>query len=152
MKTLARERDKAELLRRLRDVRSENVRRWGRMSAHQMVCHLTDSFRMMTGEKHCSRITGAFQGTMLKWVALYLPLSWPAGIDTTPEADQEKGGTKPIEFAADIAELERRIRAIASRRRNGDWPLHPIFGRMSEREWFRWAYLHTDHHLRQFGV
>jgi hypothetical protein len=30
-------------------------------------------------------------------------------------------------------------------------PAHPIFGRMTEAEWMRWGYLHTDHHLRQFG-
>jgi len=30
--------------------------------------------------------------------------------------------------------------------------VHPIFGGMSERAWLRWAYLHTDHHLRQFGT
>jgi len=29
---------------------------------------------------------------------------------------------------------------------------HPIFGRMSLWEWQRWGYLHTDHHLRQFGL
>jgi len=29
---------------------------------------------------------------------------------------------------------------------------HPIFGWMSEASWMRWAYLHTDHHLRQFGA
>ena len=35
--------------------------------------------------------------------------------------------------------------AIRSRR-------HPLWGRMSEWEWGRWGYLHTDHHLRQFGA
>jgi hypothetical protein len=29
---------------------------------------------------------------------------------------------------------------------------HPLWGRMTEWEWGRWGYLHTDHHLRQFGV
>lgn len=41
MKTLARERDKAEIVRRLRVVGPESARRWGRMTAHQMVCHLS---------------------------------------------------------------------------------------------------------------
>jgi Protein of unknown function (DUF1569) len=30
--------------------------------------------------------------------------------------------------------------------------LHPLFGRMSASSWMRWAYLHADHHLRQFGL
>jgi len=29
---------------------------------------------------------------------------------------------------------------------------HPIFGQMTEKEWMRWGYLHSDHHLRQFGA
>jgi hypothetical protein len=28
---------------------------------------------------------------------------------------------------------------------------HPMFGAMTTLEWMRWGYLHTDHHLRQFG-
>ena len=50
MKTLARESDAAEILRRLRAVRPDSVGRWGRMSAHQMVCHLSDGYRLLTGE------------------------------------------------------------------------------------------------------
>ena len=47
MKTLARHRDKAEILRAVEiGAAGEPSRRWGRMSAHQMVCHLSDSFRM----------------------------------------------------------------------------------------------------------
>ena len=29
---------------------------------------------------------------------------------------------------------------------------HPVFGPMTRGAWLRWGYLHTDHHLRQFGV
>jgi hypothetical protein len=29
---------------------------------------------------------------------------------------------------------------------------HPFLGKLSRAEWLRWAYLHMDHHLRQFGV
>jgi hypothetical protein len=29
---------------------------------------------------------------------------------------------------------------------------HGVFGLMSLADWQRWAYKHTDHHLRQFGV
>ena len=76
MKTLARPRDKAEILRRLRMVRPESLRRWGRMSAHQMVCHLSDSVRMVTGQKPVSQATSLLQRTIVKWTALYLPLRW----------------------------------------------------------------------------
>lgn len=152
MKTLARQRDTIEIRQRLKKLRPESVRRWGKMSAHQMVCHLIDASRMMTGEKQVSRATGLAQQTILKWIVLYLPLRWPAGILTRPEIDQEIGGRKPLDFEADINELEMLVEMITAQARNFDWQTHPIFGRMSEAAWLRWAYLHIDHHLRQFGV
>jgi len=150
MKTLARERDTNEIIRRLRTLRPDSVRRWGRMSAHQMVCHLNDGFRMATGELPVTCSPTLRQRTLIKWIAIHLPVRWPSDIMTVPEIDQEIGGTSPGDFAAELADLERRVERIAARR-GASWPMHPIFGRMSEAEWLRWAYLHVDHHLRQFG-
>jgi hypothetical protein len=152
MKTLARQSEQAEILRRLRTLRPESCRRWERMSAHQMVCHLSDSVRVATGQRAVSHATGPLQRTVVKWLALYLPLPWPGGILTRPEIDQELGGTAPIDFAADVAQLEALLDFISTQTRAVEWGTHPIFGRMSKAAWLRWAYLHTDHHLRQFGV
>lgn len=152
MKTLSDERCRTELVRRLGQVRPDSVRRWGRMSAHQMVCHLTDSCRMMMGEKAVSPAASPITRTVVKWIALYAPLRWSPGILTRPEIDQMTAGTKPGDFARDVATLQAVLAGLKVRGRGANWPAHPIFGRMSERAWFRWAYLHTDHHLRQFGV
>jgi hypothetical protein len=152
MHTLARERTRGEILRRLRALQPDSKRRWGRMSAHQMVCHLSDCCRMATGEKTVSYATGPLQRTLIKWIALYTPLRWPPGIATRPEVNQEVGGTPPGDFAADIATLEALVEAMSAQIGRHEWPPHPIFGPMSEAAWFRWAYLHMDHHLRQFGT
>jgi hypothetical protein len=152
MKSLSRQRDRDEIRRRLREVRPHSVRRWGRMSAHQMVCHLSDSFLTVTGQKPVSHATSLLHRTVVKWIALYLPLRWRAGIRTRPEVDQEVGGTRPGDFAADVAQLEALLELITTPEPAPDWQLHPIFGRMSEAAWLRWAYLHMDHHLRQFGA
>ena len=152
MKTMSRAQDKAEIVRRLKTVRPDCARRWGKMSAHQMVCHLSDAFRIVTYQKHPSPATGFIQSTVIKWIALYAPLPWPQGISTRPEMDQEMGGTKPNNFAADLAELEALLETITTPASDYHWPAHPIFGKMSEAAWMRWAYLHVDHHLRQFGL
>jgi hypothetical protein len=151
MKTLARERDKVEVLRRLRAVRPDSERRWGRMSAHQMICHLSDAFRVVVDQKPVSMATGFPQRTVVKWAALYLPVPWPAGILTRPEIDQELAGTKPSEFGADVAGLEALVDRVIGQIGALDGRVHPIFGSMSETAWLRWGYLHMDHHLRQFG-
>ena len=107
---------------------------------------------MMTGVKPVSDATGRLPRTLVKWIALYLPLRWPAGILTRPEIDQQVSGTTPVDFATDVAELEALLEFIRTREKGFDWPAHPIFGKMSEAAWLRWAYRHMDHHLRQFGA
>jgi hypothetical protein len=102
MKSLSQEQDKAEILRRLRTIRADSPRQWGRMSAHQMICHLSDSFLTVTGQRHASPASGPLQRTVIKWIALYAPLNWPTGVPTRPEVDQEAGGTRPSNFAADV--------------------------------------------------
>ena len=121
------------------------------MSSHQMVCHLGDSFLMMLGERAVSDATSLAKRTLVKWSALYLPFQWPAGIPTLPEVDQKLGGTAPGDFTGDVANVEMLMVRLCERAGNCA-ARHPIFGPMSEAAWFRWAYLHTDHHLRQFGA
>ena len=67
-----------------------------------------------------------------------------------PEMDQRAGGTPPGEFRRDRAELVDLLRRFAAR--EADWPRHPLFGTMNRDDWSRWAWRHTDHHLRQFGA
>ena len=150
MKTMARAQDKEEIVRRQRTIRTDSARRWGRMSAHQMICHLSDSFLGVTGQRHISPASGPLQRTVIKWIALYAPLNWPRGVPTRPEVDQEVGGTKPSSFAADVTQLAMLVELITTRK-GCFGPTHPIFGSMSNTDWMRWAYLHMDHHLRQFG-
>ncbi|HEV3484623.1 MAG TPA: DUF1569 domain-containing protein [Vicinamibacterales bacterium] len=151
VRTLARDRWTADILRRLKTLRPDAAPRWGRMSAHQMVCHLADGCRMALGEKVVRDASPRFP-VLVRWIALYTPLRWRAGIPTTPEIDQERDGTRPHDFAADVAQVERLVRAMVARPRGHAWPRHPYFGRMSRRAWLRWGYVHTDHHLRQFGA
>ena len=150
MKSMARAQDKEEIVRRLRTIRADSARRWGRMSAHQMICHLSDSFLAVTGQRHVSPASGPLQRTVIKWIALYAPFKWPQGVPTRPEVDQESGGTPPSNFAADVTQLEMLVELVTTRQ-GCFGPAHPIFGPMSEAAWMRWAYLHMDHHLRQFG-
>jgi hypothetical protein len=152
VKTLARARDKEEILRRLAAVRPDSARRWGRMTAPQMVCHLSDAFLAVIGERPMSPAQSLLGRTLVKWIALYAPMRWPPGIRTRPEIDQLTGGTPPAEFAADLARLREVVDRLSSGAVPVPWGEHPYFGRLSARAWLRWGYLHMDHHLRQFGA
>lgn len=151
-KTLARPGDHAALARRLESLRPDSARRWGRMTAHQMVCHVADNFRMALGEREAAPRTGPLQRTLLKWYALYAPIPWPHGIPTAPEVDAERQGTRPSDFAADLGQAAALLERLAVAATSLDGRAHPVFGPLSSAGWLRWAYLHTDHHLRQFGL
>ena len=151
-RTLADTDCRAAMLERVKALRPDSARRWGRMTAHQMVCHLADCNRVALGEVVVTAPPTRLPRAIVKWVSLYTPLPWPAGLPTNPELDQEVGGTRPSDFARDVAALEATVERLMSRAGRGDWPSHPDFGEMSEGDWLRWAYRHMDHHLRQFGV
>jgi uncharacterized protein with PQ loop repeat len=136
---------------RVKALRSDNVRRWGRMTAHQMVCHLLDCNRMALGELVVTPPPTRIPRAITKWVSLYTPLPWPKGLPTNPELDQDVAGTRPGDFAADVVALETTVDQLTSQASRKDWPPHPDFGAMSEADWLRWGYRHMDHHLRQFG-
>jgi hypothetical protein len=130
----------------------DSVRRWGKMSSHQMMCHLADSFRGVMGEKPLGAKTRTFGAGLVKWLALYSGLPWAHGLKTMPEVDQQIGGTPPTEFAADRQALRRLFERFTRQPRDFAWARHPMFPDMTDRDWMRWAYLHMDHHFRQFGV
>ncbi len=119
------------------------------MTAPQMICHLNDSFRAALGEKYVSPGTSFLKRTVMKNWALWVPLPWPHGTKTRPEVDAEQGGTRPQEFAADVAEFQILFGRYCALK---EFPPHPLFGPMSPKERMRWAYLHIDHHFRQFGM
>jgi len=142
---------RAALVARLQRLAPDSPRQWGRMTAHQAVCHLSDSFRNMMSPTAISSIATPFSRTFVRWVALHSGVPWPHGVKTRPEVDQEIGGTRPVEFTQDRRQLEALIEEFASRSGDSLQP-HPMFGRLTTREWHRWGWRHTDHHLRQFGV
>ncbi|HXX18385.1 MAG TPA: DUF1569 domain-containing protein [Candidatus Acidoferrum sp.] len=150
METLELKADRDLIAKRISALTPTDQRRWGRMSVGQMVCHLCDAYRSALGEKAVSPATGFFQRTIMKWLALRVPLTWPKGVRTRPEVEQGVGGTAPVEFERDRATLifvfDRFCEPSADLA-----PTHPFFGPMTRQDWLRWGYLHADHHLRQFG-
>jgi Protein of unknown function (DUF1569) len=152
MKTLSNPADKQEILLRLRSARANMPRRWGKMSAHQMICHLSDGFRMYMAVTPVKPAPQPIPQALLKLAALWAPIPWPHGFQTVPELDQHADGTPPAVFDADVRELQALLDRFTRQPRDYHYQPHPHFGALSEKEWMRLAYLHSDHHLRQFGA
>ena len=148
-RTVFRARDLDRLLARVLGLRADSRRRWGRMTPHQAVCHLNDSMRATLGMWTQPPRRVPPMRAVIRFVAFNLPFRWPHGVTTARELDQEKDGTKPVDFDRDRAELVTLLRRIAS---SEQLPPHPLWGRMSRGMTGRYVWRHTDHHLRQFGA
>ena len=137
---------------RVQGLRPDSVRQWGQMTAHQAICHMSDALRMSLNERTVAAVPTAFRPA-IRFIALWVPMRWPGGrIKTIPEVEQGVGGTPPGDFERDRADLLELLSRFCAASPDGRCPTHPIFGPMSTAAWGRWAYLHMDHHLRQFGL
>ncbi|HEY0701321.1 MAG TPA: DUF1569 domain-containing protein [Candidatus Acidoferrales bacterium] len=152
-KTLSDAANRSEVLARLKNVRSDSARKWGRMSPQQMLRHLNGSFRGVMSGTPLGLVKVPLPRPMMRWLALDLPMKWPHGTQTRPENDQVLKAAPPAaEFSADVSELETLVARFTRSPRDFQWHAHPFFGEMSDADWMRWGYLHMDHHFRQFGV
>jgi uncharacterized protein DUF1569 len=120
---------------------------WGRMSAPQMVCHLSESLKMALGELPVAPKNVPIRYPPLKQILIYLA-PFPKNVPTAPELLVRSPG----DWSEDVADLQSLVERFAARRGAGQWPDHPAFGRLSERAWGVLVYRHMDHHLRQFGA
>ena len=147
MKSLWHDDARRDLRRRIASLSPDAKAGWGRMSAPEMVAHLTETARMALGELPCATKRLPFRYPPLKQLIVYLA-PFPKGAPTAPELLR---GT-PGEWPADIARLETLLDRLVARDPSRPWPDHPAFGRLSARAWGVLTYKHVDHHLRQFGV
>jgi hypothetical protein len=137
------------LVQRLTGLTPDTPRQWGTMTPGEMLCHLGDSAASVldrpggaTGRSH----------RIKKWLALYTSLPWPRDLGTPPSVNPRLNGTRPGDFEADRARAIAGLHALAAADPGILPRSHGHFGRMSAEDWQHWAYRHTDHHLRQFGL
>lgn len=134
------------VLARLDRLQPDAQPRWGRMNAPKMVAHLTEAFRMPSGELHIRRRFIPLR-PLVRWVLLYV-LPFPKGAPTA----RELLARVPESWPADLARLRALIAGVREPAPGSPAGDHPIFGAMSHRDWGVLLFKHTDHHLRQFGV
>jgi hypothetical protein len=121
------------------------------MTAHQAVCHLSDSLKAAMGSRPIKPRPVTLLRRVVRVLAFSTPMPWPHGVRTSKEVDAEKGGTRPKSFERDRAELLALLQRFAATGGAGLAP-HYAWGDLSRGEWGLYVYRHTHHPLRQFGV
>jgi len=119
------------------------------MTAHQMLVHLAVNHDAVLGRAPWNTPSRT-PNRVVKFLALNLPMPWVRGLKFGD--DPAAVALDPAAFPADSARAVTTLAGIAGAGADAFSSPHPIFGRLSRAEWQRWAFLHTDHHLRQFGL
>jgi hypothetical protein len=147
VKSMWQESTRRELQDRLARLTPGQAPGWGKFSAAKMIVHVTDTFRSATGELAVAPKRLPLRYPPLKQVVVYW-LPFPKNSPTAPEL---LAGT-PGEWPSDVSGLLAAIERFAKRDRDGEWPEHAAFGRLTGEQWGVLMYRHTDHHFKQFGI
>jgi hypothetical protein len=134
---------------RFRNLTPQHAAEWGAMTAHQMVLHVGDATAAVLKHRPFPQ-RAAPPSRIAKLIVLRVLRRFPRGVRT--RADPAAVVTDGREFESDKVRTLGFLRELVASPVHKLEISHPVFGPMSQRDWLRWAYLHTDHHLRQFGA
>ena len=148
MKSLWQEETRNELRARARQLTPAHQAQWGKFTVDRMLAHMVDAFRMGMGEIEVRPRKSPVIGTWPFNVLFIRFVGMPKNAPTAREIMQRP----PLSIEDELRELEAAMDRFAAQRDRTEWPLHPAFGKLSRKSWGMLGYVHTDHHLRQFGV
>lgn len=137
----------AEIRSRIGALSGDEKPQWGRMNPAQILAHLADSIRMGLGDIATRRGSGYMSVPPMNYLAIYV-VPWPHGA----KGPQEAFTTKPTSWHSDLQQLLTLIERLREKRNQQTWPEHPLFGKLSGKDWAALSYKHLSHHLRQLGV
>jgi len=136
---------------RLGQLDPQSERRWGKMTAAQMLAHCSVSLQWAVGEAVPDKLS-----LPARWVGrLIKPM-----VFRNDDPMRKNSPTAKSLIVADERdfgkERDRLLRLIDKFEAEGPAGCtrnpHSFFGRMTPQEWAILMYKHLDHHLRQFGV
>jgi hypothetical protein len=137
---------------RIDQVTPDQKGKWGKLTATQMIRHLTEANRMALGEISMPDRSDLLTRTVFKW--MFLNNIKPPGrekgnIKTFPEVDVVEGRI----MVEDMETEKKKYKEIIERIINAPslHPVHTAFGKMSRTDWGHLAYAHADYHLTQFS-
>lgn len=137
-----------ELIERINSLNETSKALWGKMNIYQMLSHNAMWQQLMLGKIKSKRV---FIGRIFGKAALKNALKDDAPLrkntPTTPEVmAKESNSDLEIQRRKWIDGIEEYVNF------SDDEFMHPFFGKMSREQVGYFAYKHSDHHLRQFGV
>ena len=148
MKTIFDTTVRKELIDRVNNLSPNSPTLFGKMKAPQGLHHINGALQMYLGELSFPYHGNNFKSAILR-LFTFSPMPIPKEkAQTVPPLISE--GEYDIE--AEKARFADLIERVASQANLAEWPVSPIFGKLTVDKYGKLGYKHTDHHLKQFGV
>ena len=119
MSTFSSSEAKIEIRKRFDRLTPQTPRLWGRMSPQQMLCHLTDGYRVSSGDIRPKPADNFFTRSVLRLFALHTSMAWPKGAFS---GDEDGGGDAvrhqqrdQVGIEAAAARVQRECNVLARR-------------------------------------
>ncbi|MBI2421209.1 MAG: DUF1569 domain-containing protein [Candidatus Hydrogenedentes bacterium] len=132
-------------------LKPDSERRFGTMDARHMMRHMRLSLEASLGLADVPDKSIPVVSRVVFWTICNVVTKWPGGklkapaFWTPPAEDDFEGERRKL-----LAILDQFIEKLEAEPKGSG--IHPIFGRLTMREWSRLIGLHFRHHFRQFGV
>jgi hypothetical protein len=139
-----------EFRNRVLQTTAANPRQWGTMSVAQMLHHLnlacgsSLSFYALPDESYL------VSRTVFRWILVDWFSEQPVGL-RLPE-DFKIPHTAQFDLDFERQQLLKILNAAWRARSAADWGPHPMFGKMTVKEWGKLLQIHINYHLRQFAA
>lgn len=141
----------AEFVRRVEKIAVDTPRLWGSMQPIDAIAHMRRAFDISLAEVEVKDESNFFLRNVLGPIAFSGWLPWPKGkLKAMPVFMAAAEGDIESEKKKMIAAMERFIKAAD--KEPGKKALSPNFGWLPLSFWRQIHGIHTDHHLRQYGV
>lgn len=150
MNSLVDQEGNKKMVNRLADLNPNSPAIWGKMDVIQMLVHCQKAVNIPFEKNNLKRnIFWTLFGSFSKVIFINFNLPFQKNLPTdnafkmVGKSEFEKERSALISVINNYKTLDPGTPSNKS---------HPIFGKLSNREWDKLAWKHLDHHFRQFGI
>ena len=144
------EEKRREYRRRVESVTPNSQRQWGTMEVDQMLHHLNLACGGSQGFYDLPDESYLISRTLFKWILVDWYPEQPFGL-RLPTGFKIPHSQR-FEFAFEKSQLLKILEVDWNARTGNAWKPHPMFGKMTPKEWGKLLQIHVDYHLRQFAA
>lgn len=147
-KNILNQETKAEIINRIKKLTPHAERAWGNLTINEMMFHCSKVTNLILDAKPSNTKAGLKQ-RFIKLMGLHIIKHFPKGVQT--ESKYLKTKDDNLSFEEEQNNFIQTIERAADYKQD-IYGSHSLFGPLNTKEWRRFLWMHTDHHLRQFNV